>query len=97
MERSGAPWRERAEERRRLFAAVPDAPPRGRRPDGFPELDRGQVYAFPTGSVFHPTDCRAVMDAWDRDRSGLRVVRGSDVDGGALGRRVCGTCREVAV
>jgi hypothetical protein len=75
------------------WAALPEAVPRERRPDGFPDLDRGQVYVFAYSQVRHPRDCRTVMEAWDRDRASVKVVAGEAVPE----RRPCGTCAVGAV
>lgn len=78
----------RAVEASKALGIIVAVEPASRRADGSPRAGPGQVYATPSGMVFHPGWCRIIGGKWDTDPGGVLVIA---ADGVGL-RRECKSC-----
>jgi hypothetical protein len=82
--------RHRAVEASKALGIIEPVEPASRRSDGSPKAGPGQVYATPSGMVYHPAWCRIVANQWDNQPLRLKVIR----ETGVGQRRVCKSCDE---
>ena len=78
----------RAVEVSKALGVIEPVEPARRRVDGSPQAGPGQVYATPSGMVFHPGWCRIIGAKWDTDPDGVLVIAAD----GAGQRSECKSC-----